>query len=69
VNGRDKTPDAPLSTEAVETLIWLASSSAVDRRAYTIMNRLRGVRDSDEFASLPEDLRQRVREVLADRTR
>jgi hypothetical protein len=33
------------------------------------VNRLRALRDSQEFASLPEDLRDRVREIVADTER
>jgi hypothetical protein len=66
VNHRDTKPDSPLSTELVETLVWLAGSAAIDRRAHTIMNRLRKVHDSESFGTLPEDLRTRVREILAD---
>ena len=55
-----------ISAEAVETLVWLAESKSVDRRRYTIVNRLRAVRDSDHFATLPEDLRARVREIVAE---
>jgi len=69
VNHRDKKNDSPLSAEAVETLVWLAGSAGVERRGYAIMNRLRRVHDGDEFASLPEDLRERVREILADAAR
>lgn len=53
------------SAEAVETLVWLAESRGVDRRRYTIVNRLRAVRDGNQFAALPEDLRERVREIVA----
>ena len=56
----------PVSTETVETLVWLAESSGLDRRRYRIVNRLRAVRDSDQFASLSEDLRARVREIVAE---
>jgi len=58
-------PKREFSTEAVQTLVWLAESSGIDRRRYRIVNRLRSVRDSDEFAGLPEDLRERVREIVA----
>jgi hypothetical protein len=54
------------SAEAVETLVWLAESAGIDRRRYRIVNRLRSLSDSDEFATLPEDLRERVREIVAD---
>jgi hypothetical protein len=41
-------------------------SQSVDRRRYGILNRLRAVRDSEEFETLPDALRQRVRDILAD---
>ena len=57
------------TNEAVGTLIWLLDSSSVDRRRYPILNRLRKVRDSDEFDSLPEALREKVRQIIADAER
>jgi hypothetical protein len=54
------------SAEAVGTLLWLLDSQSVDRRRYGILNRLRAVRDSEEFEALPDALRQRVRDILAD---
>ena len=62
----DDPPERNLSAESIETLVWLAKSGGVDRRRYGIVNRLRAIRDSDEFAKLPEDLRKRVREAVAD---
>ncbi len=63
----DTNPPKPgLSVQAIETLVWLAESNGMDRRRYRIVNRLRSVRDSDEFVTLPEDLRERVREIVAD---
>jgi hypothetical protein len=47
----------------------LAESAGIDRRRYRIVNRLRSLSDSDEFAALPEDLRERVREIVADAER
>jgi hypothetical protein len=44
----------------------LAASEGVDRGRYRIVNRLRAVRDSERFEALPEALRERVREVVAD---
>lgn len=55
----------PSPAEAVETLVWLLDADSVDRRRYAIVNRLRTVRDSEQFETLPEALRQRVREILA----
>jgi hypothetical protein len=69
VTERDSAPNQGMSAEAVETLVWLAESKGVDRRRYMIVNRLRVVRESDRFATLPEDLRARVREILAEKGR
>jgi len=66
VSGSERAPERRISAEAVETLVWLAESKGVDRRRYTIVNRLRAVRDSDHFGTLPEDLRARVREIVAE---
>jgi hypothetical protein len=62
-------PTRHFSAEAVETLVWLAESAGIDRRRYRIVNRLRSLSDSDEFATLPEDLRERFREIVADAER
>ena len=65
----DRAPERRTSAEAVETLVWLLATNGVDRRRYRIVNRLRSVRDSDEFATLPEDLRERVRQIVAESER
>lgn len=52
------------STEKVGTLIWLLDANSLDRRRYSVLNRLRSVRDSDQFEALPDALRQKVREIL-----
>jgi hypothetical protein len=57
------------SAEAVGALVAFLDTRGLDRRRYRILNRLRALRDSDEFASLPEDLRDRVREIVADSER
>jgi hypothetical protein len=41
----------------------------VDRRRHSILRRLRAVSDSDEFETLPDALREKVREILADEER
>ncbi len=69
MTGTDETAAPTNSAEAVETLVWLLETNGVDRRRYRIVNRLRSVRDSDEFATLPEDLRARVREIVAESER
>jgi hypothetical protein len=51
-------------------LVWLLDAAgAVDRRRFSIVYRLRSLRDSEEFADLPESLRQRVREIVDETQR
>jgi hypothetical protein len=59
-------PDRPITAEAVGTLVAFLDSGGVDRRRYPIVNRLRALQESEQFATLPEDLRNRVREIVAD---
>lgn len=65
----ERRTDRPVSAEAVGTLVWLLDNRGVDRRRYAIVNRLRVIRDSDEFAMLPETLRERVSEIIAEQDR
>jgi hypothetical protein len=69
VTDRDRAPEQRISAEAVETLVWLLDSEGVDRRRYRIESRLRSVRHSEEFGTLPEDLRERVRQIVAESER
>jgi hypothetical protein len=62
-------PHRPSSTETVGTLVWLLDANSVDRRRHAIVRRLRALRDSDEFETLPGALRERVKEILADEKR
>jgi hypothetical protein len=68
VTERETQPDRErtISTEAVGALVAFLDTSGLDRRRYAAANRLRRLRDSDRFATLPEDLRERIREILAD---
>jgi hypothetical protein len=54
----------PISAEAVGTLVAFYDTHAFKQRRYTIVQRLRALRDSAAFETLPEDLRQRVREIV-----
>jgi len=47
----------------------LAESKGIDRRRYRVVNRLRSVRDSERYWDLPDYLRKRVREIVADSER
>jgi hypothetical protein len=69
VSGRERGGKSSVSAEAVGALVWMLDTNGLDRRRYAIVNRLRAVRDSDQFATLPEDLRERVRQIVADTAR
>lgn len=69
MTGADRSSERRLSADAVETLVWLVHHDGLDSRRHRVVNRLRSVRDSDDFASLPEDLRVRVREIVAQSER
>ena len=58
--------DRPSAAEGAATLVWFLETGAVDSRRYVMVNRLRRLRDGDEFATLPEDLRARIRAVIAE---
>jgi hypothetical protein len=64
VSEEAKKRERAISAEAAGTLVWLLDTEGVDRRRYAILSRLRSLRDSDEFAALPESLRRRVREII-----
>jgi hypothetical protein len=68
VTDTERARERRTSVEALETLVWLLEAG-VDRHRYRIVSRLRSVRDSDEFATLPNDLRERVRQIVAESER
>jgi hypothetical protein len=59
----------PFLAEGVGMLLSLLDAGDLDHRRYVIVNRLRRLHDSEDFASLPEDLRERIREIIADSPR
>jgi hypothetical protein len=69
VNEGERKGEGSISAEAAGTLVWLLENQGVDRRRYAIVNRLRRLRDSEDFATLPEFLRQRVREIIDESDR
>jgi hypothetical protein len=62
-----ETPDRPFLAEGVGMLIALMDKGILGRQR--VAYRLRRLRDSDDFASLPEDLRERIREIIDDSER
>jgi hypothetical protein len=55
-----------VSPEAAGALIRFLESGALQSRRHTVLWRLRNLRDSEDFPSLPEDLQQKIREVVAE---
>ena len=62
----EEQPFRPFLAEGVGMLISLLDEGTLEDRRYKVVNRLRRLRDSNEFALLPEDLRERVREITSD---
>jgi hypothetical protein len=62
---KGSTSDRPISAEAVGALVAFLDTSGLDRRRYGVVSRLRRLQGSDQFATLPEDLRERVQEIVA----
>ena len=56
----------PFLAEGVGMLLSLLDEGHLEHRRYAIVNRLRRLHDSEDFASLPEDLRERIREITGD---
>ncbi len=53
-----------VSAEAVGALVAFLDTPGLDRRRHGVVNRLRVLQDRGQLTSLPEDLRERVREIL-----
>jgi hypothetical protein len=57
----EETPTRVFFAEGVGMLIALMDQGAIDRRR--VVDRLRRLQHSDDYASLPEDLREKIREI------
>lgn len=55
--------------EGVGMVVALLDAGVLDRRRSIVLHRLRRLQDTEEFAMLPEDLRERVRAIVADADR
>lgn len=60
-------PDRMFFAEGVGMVIALLDAGTLDRQR--VANRLRRLQDTDDFTSLPEDLRTRIQEIIADAER
>jgi hypothetical protein len=57
-----------VSAEAAGSLIAFLETGGLRSRRHVVISRLRSLCDSEEFPSLPDDLQQKIREVVdADR--
>jgi hypothetical protein len=59
-----ETPDRLFFAEGVGMLIALLDAGVLGRPR--VVNHLRQLQRTDDFASLPEDLRERIREIIAN---
>ena len=59
---QEETPDRLFFAEGVGMLIALLDAGTLSRPR--VVNRLRQLQHTDDFASLPEDLRERIREII-----
>lgn len=55
-----------VSPEAAGALIRFLETGALRSRRHTAIWRLRVLRDSEAFPTLPQDLQQRIREIVAE---
>ena len=55
-----------ISPESVGLLVAFLDSNRLEHRRQYALRRLRELRASENFASLPEDLRQRIREIAGE---
>ena len=53
-----------VSAEAAGSLIRFLETGALRSRRHIAVSRLRSLRDSEEFPSLPDDLQQKIRDVV-----
>lgn len=59
-----------VSAEAAGSLIAFLETGALRSRRHVVMSRLRDLSESEEFPSLPDDLQQKIRDVIdAERQR
>jgi hypothetical protein len=54
-----------VSPEAAGASISFLETGGLRSRRRVVLSRLRSLRDSDEFPNLPDDLQQKIRDVVA----
>ena len=57
-------PPKTYSAAAAGALVAYYTTGALVSRRHTVLGRLRQLRDSDQFKQLPDDLQQRIREIV-----
>ena len=57
---------APSSPASVGLLVAFLDSNRLEQRRHYALRRLRELQASESFASLPDDLQQRIHEILDD---
>lgn len=62
--GEEVPSRAAVSVEAIGQLIAYLDMNGLQRRRPQAVQRLRGLRDSEAFSTLPDDLRARIRELV-----
>lgn len=62
----ERSAHEPVSAEAVGALVAFLETEGIDRRRFRAVNRLVALSKSEQFQALPEDLRQRIRDVVAE---
>jgi hypothetical protein len=57
-------PAKTYSAAAAGALVAYYTTGALLSRRQTVLGRLRQLRDSEEFEQFPDDLQQRIREII-----
>jgi hypothetical protein len=65
-NGQDRGRPTPVSVEGVGMLVAFLDTHRVERRRPHALRRLAELQASEEFGSLPDDLRLRIHELVAE---
>jgi hypothetical protein len=65
-DGRRGLPEAPISAEGIGMLVAFLETRRMEQRRYRALRRLAALEASETFDDLPEDLRQRIHDLVAE---